>query len=653
MSTPERTSTALAGSPDVLVTGATGLVGRWLLAALTRRGHVVAALVRGADARAGALASFVERLGGDPSRLLVVEGDVEREGLGLRAPLPSVRVVHHLAARFAFGLSREDARRANVEGTEHVMRWAAALPRLERFVFLGGYRMTVTPHTALDPDALAHHYATGAYEGSKVEAYLRFRQLASQLGLPWTAVHPSSVIGDSRTGRTTQLTGLGETVQRLFEGRMPALVGTARTFVPVVTVDYLADYLATVPDDAACEGRDLVVFDPASPALPVLVRTLAEVLGVEAPRWTLPLGLVRALPPRWTGLHPESTGFLVEDRYDTRAGDAHAAAAGLVHPDLGASLARWCAFLVASRFLAIEPGEARVAFEEGTFVVGDPKEADVVLLHGIPFDGEAMAPLADALAARGVSSARVDLPGLGRSGPLASEAGTAELAWLERRLAGRTRPLVLVGHSLGAAIATRYAAAHPDVVASVVLVAPAFLTAPASWTLRLSPLVAQVLGGLDAARFRARFLAEGAGGPGLEAATQSALVSLARRGGASRYACALADAVGPASRAAAHDAWASLRAPRVIVHARREPLVADVRDAHVVTLEDAGHNPQLTHLEATCDATLWAVARSRTTAARDVDQASEVARRSRSANTPPAVTSGPAPGPRTTSGWLA
>lgn len=643
MNTLDRSPTAPDSSPDVLVTGATGLVGRWLLAALTRRGHTVAALVRGADARAEELAAFVARLGGDRARLVVVEGDVEREDLGLRTPLPSVRVVHHLAARFAFGLSREEARRANVLGTEHVMRWAASLPRLERFVFLGGYRMTVTPHDALDEAALERHYAAGAYEGSKIEAYLRFRQLAEALGLPWTAVHPSSVIGDSRTGRTTQLTGLGETVQRLFEGRMPALVGSERTFVPVVTVDYLADYLATVPDDAACVGRDLVVFDPASPALPALVRALAGVLGVEAPRWTLPLGLVRALPPRWTGLHPESAGFLVEDRYDTRAGDAHAVAAGLVHPELGASLARWCAFLVASRFLAIEPGQERVAFEEGTFVVGDPRQADVVLLHGIPFDGEAMAPLAVALAARGVSSARLDLPGLGRSGPLASEAGAADLAWLERRLAGRTRPLVLVGHSLGAAIATRYAAAHPDVVASVVLVAPAFLTTPASWTLRLSPLVAQVLGGLDASGFRARFLAEGRDDDGAAEAIASALWSLARAGGAARYACALAEAVAPASRAAAHDAWISLRAPRVIVHARREALVADTRGARVVTLEDAGHNPQLTHLEATLEATLRLL----------TDQASEVARRSRSAKTPPAVTSGPAPGPRTTSGWLA
>ena len=584
---------------DTLVTGATGFIGRWLLASLTRDGQKVAALVRNADKRRDELASSVNRLGGDARNLLVVEGDVEQEGLGLRAPLTSIRVVHHLAARFAFGLSRPEAHATNVKGTEHVMRWAASLPHLERFVFLGGYRMTAYPLASLDARALDRHYEAGAYEGSKMEAYVVFRRLAAELGVPWTAVHPSGVIGDSRTGETTQREGLGDTVKALFEGRLPALAGSARTFVPIVTIDYLADYLASVPRRLESQGQDLVVLDPASPTLPTLVAMMARVLGVEAPSMTLPVGLVRALPSAWTGLHRESAGFLVEDRYDTRDGDAHAAALGLVHPPCVDALARWSAFLVSTHFLtrASEPSSVRVHYAEGLFVAGDVRRADVLLLHGIPFDGEAMRPLSALLEAQGVSTARVDLPGLGRSGSRPSTG--LDIAWLARLLEGRTKPIVLLGHSLGATLAVRFAATFPDAVQALVLVAPTFLNAPPSMALQLRPAVAHVLCGLDAVRFQERFLA-GANDEAVRPAIESALLSLKRQGGASRYAALLAEVSTHATRRDTLHAYRALRArgmPITIVHADREPLVEDARGAIVSMIEGAGHNPHLTHPE--------------------------------------------------------
>jgi nucleoside-diphosphate-sugar epimerase/pimeloyl-ACP methyl ester carboxylesterase len=587
-------STGNGDAGEVLVTGATGLIGRWLLAALTQRGQVAVALVRDAARRESELRAFVERIGGDGARLRVVEGDVEREGLGLSEALPKVRVVHHLAARFAFGLSVEDARRTNVEGTRNVIAWAARQPCLDRFVFLGGYRMTKVSLASLDDARLREAYASGAYEGSKVEAYALFRALADHHGLSWTAVHPSGLIGDSRTGETTQLVGIGETVKRLFEGRLPALAGSARTFVPVVTVDFLADYLATVPARAASAGKDLVVLDPASPPLGELVAKVARHLGVTAPARTLPLGLVAALPSAWTGLDRESLSFLSEDRYDTTEGDAHAAAMGLVHPPIDQALARWCDHLVSTRFLGAavkrEPGR----FVDGTFTVGDPKAAEVVLLHGIPFDSEAMGPLARRLER---SAARVDLPGLGRSA-----AGRAiDPAWLDGVLGARRRPVILIGHSLGAALAVRYAAAHPEKVRALVLIAPAFLAKPGSWTLRWRPMVASVLGGLTPDAFERRFVAtEASVSAEPSDATRDACAALARKGGARRYADALADAVSPAVRAAALDAFGAVQArgiPVSIVHARREPLVHDVRGADVTCVEDAGHNPHVTHTE--------------------------------------------------------
>ena len=582
---------------EVLVTGATGLIGRWLLAALTKRGKVTAALVRGADEREDELRAFVNRLGGDASRLVVVDGDVEEKGLGLTVSLPKVRVVYHLAARFAFDLTRAEARRANVDGTRHVVEWASAR-RLDRFVYLGGYRMTTVDLASLDDAMLETKYAHGAYEGSKFESYRVFRQISGAHAMPWTAVHPSGVIGDSRTGETTQVVGIGETVQRLFAGAMPALAGSKDTYLPLVTVDYLADYLATVPDRAASAGKDLVVLDPASPNLPELVRTMATALGVVAPTTMLPLGLVAALPSRWTGLHREGVGFLSTDRYDTREGDAHGAAMQLVHPPLDRAIARWCEYLVSTRFLATPSVEGR--FVRGVFTVGDPRQSEVVLLHGIPFDAEAMAPLARLL---GVSTARFDLPGHGRSAP-----GTLDV--IPSMIGDRT---VLVGHSLGAAIAVRVAAAHPDKVRALVLIAPAFMMRAPGWTMQVSPLVARVLAGAATpAAFEKRFVA---GAPRVaREAIESASAALARKGVAGRVARALAGAIDESARNETMVAYRLLRSrgvPVLIVHGSTEPLALPTLDAEVLTIEGAGHNLHLTHLDAIAPAIRGLVERPR------------------------------------------
>lgn len=340
---------------ETMVTGGTGFVGRWLLAELTRT-RSVAALVRRPREQGPELRAFIDAHGGDSTRLLLVEGDVEQPSLGLTEPFDQVRDVHHLAARFAFGLSAEEARRCNVEGGLHVAAWALARPALRRFVYLGGYRMMAPGalsggESPLTDRARARLYGDhGAYKASKHESYAAVRRFATERGLRWTAVHPSTVIGDSRTGETTQTTGFGNTVAKLARGRLPALVGTERTFVPLVTIDYLARFLASVPERAETEGQDLCVLDQSTPRLLELVGRIAAHLHVRAPRFVLPLALVRALPQMITGVPRESLSFLSEDAYDTTTADAHARAVGLAHPPIEASVQRWCEYLVATRF---------------------------------------------------------------------------------------------------------------------------------------------------------------------------------------------------------------------------------------------------------------------------------------------------------------
>ncbi|WP_051814438.1 SDR family oxidoreductase [Kitasatospora sp. MBT63] len=348
--------------PRTLVLGATGFLGRWLLLELLTDGEPVAAAVRGgADT---ALRHWLREHGTDDTTLTTVTADLTRPGLGLTPEdddrLAAIRDVHNLAARYQFGLTRAQAEPTNVDGALHVLDWCATRPHLRRLVHLSGYRVgrEPDPRHPLTPRATDELYARlGAYEASKQLGDTAVRVTAPRLGVPLTTVNPSSVIGHSQTGEAGQYLGLAQLVRQLHRGRLPLLPGTRGTFVPVVTVDHLARFLAAVPahDEAPLAAH--TVLDPDTPPLPDLIATLAAHLGVRPPRGLIPVALVRRLPRALTGADPETLTFLSEDRYDTTSADRLATAAGLTHPPLVPALRRWATRLVAGGFGA--PGGSR------------------------------------------------------------------------------------------------------------------------------------------------------------------------------------------------------------------------------------------------------------------------------------------------------
>ncbi|MFP5023188.1 alpha/beta fold hydrolase [Pseudonocardia phyllosphaerae] len=101
-------------------------------------------------------------------------------------------------------------------------------------------------------------------------------------------------------------------------------------------------------------------------------------------------------------------------------------------------------------------------------------DAEVVFVHGLAGSASNWTDLAALLAPRATGVA-VDLPGFGHSTPTASRDFTPDgmadalLCWL----AGRGRPVHLVGNSLGGIVAMTVAARRPELVRSLALVSPA------------------------------------------------------------------------------------------------------------------------------------------------------------------------------------
>jgi nucleoside-diphosphate-sugar epimerase/pimeloyl-ACP methyl ester carboxylesterase len=462
----------------IFLTGATGLIGRWLVPALTRDGHRVLALVRDAEKRRAAIEADVAARGGDPGRLALLDGDLARDELGLdataRARLDGVTMVYHLGAAMQFGLALEAARAVNVRGTERVLDLAERTGA-RRFVLVSGFRVAAA-------DASVD---SGGYETTKVEADRLVRARTQASGMALTVVNPATVIGDSESGETTLFWGFSDLVRDLADGAMPVLPGGAAEWMPLVTVDHLAHFMAQVPPIETAAFREHFLLDERTPPFTELIERICRHLGVAAPRRRLPKSIARA-GLRLAGQpdKAEALAFLSADRYDTRSATAAARAVGLVPPDLDRALERNIDFLVATRFgAAPDAGRGRLERVGGaaTFLRGDRERPALVLLHGLPLDADAWTPLR---AQTRLATLAPDLPGLGRSDDLVP----SPLAWMRSLLAGIEGRPWLVGHSLGCQYAIEFAHAHPDRVAGVVLVAPAFLQPRPGLALRCAAL---------------------------------------------------------------------------------------------------------------------------------------------------------------------
>ena len=187
---------------------------------------------------------------------LRVDFDAPQLGQGEGRALDDVTEIYNCAGAYQFGMTMAEARHANVDSIRAIVSFAAGLPRLRRLVHVSGYRVGGQDPADVPSrmDRVQRTYRRlGVYEASKVEGDATLQALADRLGVVWSIVNPSSVIGASDSGESDQQLGLAASVKELWHGTLAARPGNARTFVPVVPVDYLARFmtLQAVEPDAA------------------------------------------------------------------------------------------------------------------------------------------------------------------------------------------------------------------------------------------------------------------------------------------------------------------------------------------------------------------------------------------------------------------
>ncbi|PWC43861.1 NAD-dependent epimerase/dehydratase family protein [Azospirillum sp. TSO22-1] len=265
----------------ILVTGATGFVGRALVPLLVKRGFAVRAAVRHPDAQV-------------PGADLVAVGDIGPDTDWAEA-LEGVDAVAHLAARVH--VMRDTAsdplaefRRTNTDGTRRLAE-ACAGRGVRRFVYLSSIKAVVDesrPDPVTDATPADPHSPYGI---SKREAEQALEDLHARGALDPVILRPPLVYGPGVAGNLRALL-------RLCRKRVPLPLGRVANRRSLIGVGNLADAVALCLSHPAAPGRTFLVSDGAPLSTADLVRHFSAGLGVRPRLLPVPpalLGLAAAL----------------------------------------------------------------------------------------------------------------------------------------------------------------------------------------------------------------------------------------------------------------------------------------------------------------------------------------------------------------------
>lgn len=584
-------------SRHALIFGASGLIGRHLVMTLAEAGANVTAVVRTVESGARVMRWFRTHGLAQPVNVAIVDFDAPEILVGGTAAFADVTEIHNCAGSFRFGMPAEEARSANVGIVEKLIDFASDLPQLQRLVHISGYRVGGQNPAAVpwsDEHRAAVYAELGGYEASKVESDAIFQARAAERGVPWTIINPATVIGDSATGESDQHIGIATTIEQMWRGTASALPAGKSTFVPVLTVDYMANFMAAAAVDPHAAGKAYWILDDATPPLADLFTHVGQHLGAKVPSLRIPIGAIKHLPQWVTKADPETLGFLSSDRYPTGPAIELAARHGIPMPDVRISLERWADYMAAHRFGASKGDERRFIDAGGvrTFELGAPGSSKLIL-PGLPVNADTWADVAASIGARAV-----DLPGLGLSG------GSGIRDW-ERWLPAvlGEEPVELIGHSIGAAAAVLAADRIPARVSSLTLIAPFFLQPLADAGTRLRPFVRSYLRHADAHQLSRRLT-----GSDASATALATTVDDLRRGRAAYVASQLVRTGSKRWRAELWEALRRFNGPVRIITGSDDPLdrsaaneLAALPNVNLVSVPGAGHHPQLTHGDALID----------------------------------------------------
>jgi len=269
----------LPGNGKVLVTGASGFVGRPLCKALSDRGHQVRAAMR----THGQLSAAGET---------VIVGAIDGE-TDWSAALNGVDAVIHLAARVhvmkdTAGDPLAEFLKVNLYGTSNLAQQAANAG-VKRFVYVSSVKVNGEQTTVNRPFAESDEPdPQDPYGISKWRAEQDMQRIAHETGLEVVIVRPPLVYGPDVKGNFIRLLAA-------IDRGIPLPLACANNARSLVYVGNLVDALIACATHPAAAGQTYLVSDGDDVSTAMLVDLIARSLGRNSRAFRFPPVLLRAV----------------------------------------------------------------------------------------------------------------------------------------------------------------------------------------------------------------------------------------------------------------------------------------------------------------------------------------------------------------------
>ncbi|MFP6769123.1 MAG: SDR family oxidoreductase [Planctomycetaceae bacterium] len=285
-------------SDYVLLTGGTGLLGRYLLRDLVDHDVSVAMLVRPsrrmtAEERVDAIiATWESQLGRELPRPHVIEGDLAESDLGLDQYSRDWLVDHcdtvlHNAASLTFHATDPAGEpwRTNVQGTQNILELCRDAGIRDVHYVSTAYVCGLRSDRVSESDLDVGQEPGNDYERSKIAAETMIRE--ADFISPATIFRPSIIVGDSRTGFTTTFHGFYAALRLAHtllnssavdnNGRPTRLTLSGSERKNLVSVDWVSAAIVGVLVQPEYHGRTFHLTSP-SPVTTLVMRDVLEEL---------------------------------------------------------------------------------------------------------------------------------------------------------------------------------------------------------------------------------------------------------------------------------------------------------------------------------------------------------------------------------------